>query len=240
MSRQKLLAWLLLAAIFAANLVETAVEGVFAGDGVRELGLRVAHAFSAIEPAGLFGGHEASGAVAVFGYSLSYFFAFPLLALALAVTLSCRPDDGPLRVFARALAIDYAVSLPFFLFFPIPERWAYPGSGAMLLSDQWTSSLIEAVRPMSGLDNCFPSFHVSMTVVMIGAAYLAGVRLRHTLAGLGGTVILATFGLGIHWLPDIVAGVALGALSVAVALRFEPGRRLGALPAAGVVVNFSN
>jgi len=232
MSRPKLFAWLLLTAIFAANLVETALEGALVGDRVRELGFRVAHAFSELEPDGLFAHHEASGPIAVFGYSLSYFFVFPLLALALAVTLSCRADDGPFRLFARALAIDYGVSLPFFLLFPIPERWAYPESGAMLLSDQWTSALIEAVRPMSGLDNCFPSFHVSMTVVMIGASYLAGVRLRGAVAGLGGTVILSTLGLGIHWLPDIVAGVALGVLSVALALRLEPGRRLAAPPVA--------
>lgn len=232
MSRPKLLAWLLLAAIFAANLAETALEGVLVGDRVRELGFRVAHAFSEIEPGGLFTYHEASGPIAVFGYSLAYFFAFPLLALALAVTLSCRADDGPFRVLARALALDYAVSLPFFVLFPIPERWAYPESGAMLLSDQWTSALIEAVRPLSGLDNCFPSFHVSMTVVMIGASYLAGVRLRSAVAGLGGMVILSTLGLGIHWLPDIVAGAALGVLSVALALRFEPGHRVTARPAA--------
>jgi membrane-associated phospholipid phosphatase len=34
------------------------------------------------------------------------------------------------------------------------------------------------------------------------------------------TVILATFVLGIHWLADIIAGVAVGILSVAVAWRF--------------------
>ena len=34
------------------------------------------------------------------------------------------------------------------------------------------------------------------------------------------TVILATFVLGIHWLADIVAGVAVGTLSVAVAWRW--------------------
>jgi len=36
----------------------------------------------------------------------------------------------------------------------------------------------------------------------------------------GMMVILATFVLGIHWLADIIAGVAVGALSVAIAWRF--------------------
>ena len=113
------------------------------------------------------------------------------------------------------------MSLPFFVFFPIPERWAYPDSGAILLSDLWSAGLIEALRPMSGLDNCFPSFHVSMSVVIVAVALLAGVRFRNAVAALALTVVIATFGLGIHWLPDIVAGLAVGALSVALALRLE-------------------
>jgi membrane-associated phospholipid phosphatase len=38
---------------------------------------------------------------------------------------------------------------------------------------------------------------------------------------LGATVVLATFALGIHWLMDIVAGLAAGVLAVVLALRVE-------------------
>ncbi len=223
MSKEKRIAWGLLAALFAVNYLETQMESWILG-GVPELGYRVAHAFQQIEGGRLFLGHEASHELAVYGYSLSYFVLFPLLALGLAVVFTLRRDDRPMRLLARALAIDYAVTLPFYLFFPVPERWAYPGSGAMLLSDRWSSALIEGLRPISGLDNCFPSFHVSMSVVLIGLAILTRVRLRAAFAALGTTVILATFVLGIHWLPDIVAGVAVGVLSVALALRLEAGR----------------
>ena len=223
--RARLAAWGLLLAVFFVNYVETAVEDRMRGKPVPELGYRVASTFSEIEseisPEGLFSHHETSGAIAVYGYSVAYFFVFPLVALGLAVALTCHREAWPLRVFARALAIDYGVSLPFFLFFPIPERWAYPDSGAILLSDRWSSALIEAMRPMSGLDNCFPSFHVSMSVVMVGVAYLAGVRFRNAVAALGLAVVISTFGLGIHWLPDIVTGVAVGILAVALALRLE-------------------
>ena len=37
------------------------------------------------------------------------------------------------------------------------------------------------------------------------------------MTALGMTVILATFVLGIHWLADIIAGIAVGLLSVAIA-----------------------
>src|SRR5882762_2340843 len=108
---------------------------------------------------------------------------------------------------------------------PVPERWAYPDSGAMLLSDRWSSTLIELLRPISGLDNCFPSTHVSFTIVIVLVGYLSRVRLRHTTTALGATIVLSTFVLGIHWIPDIVAGVAVGALSVGLA------RRMTSLPA---------
>jgi len=106
------------------------------------------------------------------------------------------------------------------LFFPVPERWAYPESDAILLSDQWTSVLIDSIRPMSALNNSFPSTHVSLTVIMIIVCWMFHVRLRMTVTALATTVILATFVLGIHWLTDIIAGVAAGALSVGVARRF--------------------
>jgi membrane-associated phospholipid phosphatase len=38
---------------------------------------------------------------------------------------------------------------------------------------------------------------------------------------LGAAVALSTFALGIHWIPDIVAGVAVGIVSVEVASRLE-------------------
>lgn len=226
MSKNKWIAWGWIVAVFAANYLETLTETLVKGDSgvIPELGYRLAHAFQRMEGGLTFAFHEASNGIAVYGYSLVYFFLFPLLGLGLGIAFTLRRDDAPLRVLSRALAIDYAVSLPFFVLFPVPERWTVPGSGAMLLSDRWSSSLIETLRPISGLDNCFPSFHVSMTVVVVALAFVAGVRWRVTLAVLGATIVLSTFGLGIHWLPDIVAGGAVGVLSVALALRLEPER----------------
>jgi membrane-associated phospholipid phosphatase len=157
---------------------------------------------------------------AMYAYSVSYFAFLPILGVAVLVALARRREIAPMRVLCLAVAIDYLVSLPWFLLFPVPERWAYPESSAMLLSDLWSSRLIDAIRPISALNNSFPSTHVSLTVVVIAVCWLFQVRLRNTVTALGITVILATFLLGIHWLADILAGVAAGALSVAIARRF--------------------
>jgi membrane-associated phospholipid phosphatase len=214
----------LLIAVFVVNLVETMAEMALRsrhGTGA-DLGNRIAGAFRALEGNLSFESHDVTNWVAVYGYSTSYFFLLPILGIGLLGVLWRRKAVQGYRVLCLSIAADYLLSLGFFLFFPVPERWAFPDSGAMLLSDRWSSGLIELLRPISGLDNCFPSTHVSFTVVIILVGYLFRVRMRHTVLALGTTTILSTFVLGIHWLPDIVAGIAVAFLSVALARRVTP------------------
>jgi membrane-associated phospholipid phosphatase len=216
---------LLLGLVFAVNLLETEfIEGLLEMVRARygfgaEWRAQLAWEFHQFEGNYIFESHDTTSALAVYGYSISYFFLIILLSLGVAIALYRRKEISAYRVFALGIAIAYGLSLPFYLFFPVVERWAYPDSGAMLLSDLWTSKLIEMIRPMSGLDNCFPSFHVSATVVTVLVCFLFQVRLRLCVLFLGLTVILSTFILGIHWSPDILAGVAVGVISVWLAVR---------------------
>ncbi len=218
---------LLLAAVFVINLVETTIETAVRqhwGAG-RDLGFQLARAAHFFEGGLTLAGWDGASPLVVYGYSIAYFFVLLGLVVVTGWALASRANPRSFRVFAVAIAVDYAVSLPFFLFFPVPERWAWPDSGAILLSDLWAPQLIEFFRPFSGLDNCFPSFHVSLTVVVVGLAFVERLRFRWTALWLGLLVILSTAVLGIHWLTDIVAGLATGILAVALALRLEPGIR---------------
>jgi len=214
---------LVVAAVFGINYVETMIESIVRdrlGWGV-DLGNQLAAAFRGLEGNLSFESHDVTNWLAVYGYSVAYFFVLPAIGLAVAVVLWRREDVHAYRILCLSIAADYLISLGFFLFFPVPERWSYADSGAILLSDRWSSRLIELVRPISAMDNCFPSSHVSLTVVLILVGYLSGLRWRHTICALGTSVALSTFVLGIHWLPDIVAGVAVGVLSVALARYVE-------------------
>jgi serine/threonine protein kinase/membrane-associated phospholipid phosphatase len=214
---------LLLTAVFVVNFVETAVETVVRdryGIG-RELGYQLARAAHWFEGGTTVEAYDAASPVVVYGYSTAYFFAMLALVVVTGWALA-RAGREPFRVFAIAVTVDYAISLPFFLFFPVPERWAYPDSGAILLSDLWAPRLIEVFRPISGLDNCFPSFHVSLTVVMVVLAFRYRLRFRWSALWIGMLIILSTSVLGIHWMTDIVAGLATGLLAVAVARLVDP------------------
>jgi membrane-associated phospholipid phosphatase len=219
----------LLAVIFCANYVETLVETMLRrryGVGV-EAGERIAFAFRALEGNLTFASHDVVSWTAVYGYSAAYFFLLPIVGLAMIIALLRRQDLRGYRILVLAVAVNYLLSIPFFVLFPVPERWTHPDSGAILLSDRWSFRFIELLRPISGVDNCFPSSHTSITVVIVLVAYLCGVRFRHTTLALGAAIIVSTFVLGIHWIPDVLAGIAVGFLSVAAARYLSP---LGAYP----------
>lgn len=216
----------LLAGVFLFNLVETTIETWLEPrlPIIGELRLQTARAAHWLEGHLVFEYHELTNQIAVIGYSMAYFVTFPLLLLGVGLSLARRRELGPFRVFSLGVAINYAVSLPFFLFFPVSERWTYPDSGAVVLSDLWSVQLIDLFRPISGLDNSFPSTHTSLTVLATLAAFVFGMRYRWATLFLGSTVVLATFVLGIHWTMDIIAGIATAVLSMSLAVAAD--RRL--------------
>ena len=214
---------LLLLGVGLLNWAESSLEAVFArGPGLLAgIADQTPKAMSWLEAGLGFELHDATSMLAVYGFSFSYFFLLPLMAIGTLLTLGRRLEISPLRVFSLAVTFVYLISLPFFVLFPVPERWSHPMTEATLLSDLWSSNLIETIRPVSGLNNCFPSFHASFTVVITLCCFLFRVRLRYTVLFVGFTVILSTFVLGIHWIPDIIAGMATGVLGVALARRVD-------------------
>jgi len=211
---------LLLAIVFLINWLQTSLDPVLTpGSLGAQASYPIADAFRWFEGDLSFELHDTTSAVAYYGYSVAYFVVFPVMCLYAALALSRRRDPRPYQAVSLAVAIDYLISLPFFLFFPVPERWSSPSTEAMLLSDKVSDRLIELIRPVSGLDNCFPSFHVSLTVLVVAACFLFRVPLRMSTLASGATIVLSTFVLGVHWIPDMIAGFAVGIVSVLLASR---------------------
>jgi membrane-associated phospholipid phosphatase len=211
----------LLAATLAFNWIETAIETTLRNEYQlgQALGYEIAAVMSWLEQGITFERHDLTSGVGIYAASIAYFAVPPVLGLFTAFRLAADRRIGPYRTFVFSIVITYALSLACFLVFPVPERWAFPESEAVLLSDLWSTALIEALRPISGLDNSFPSFHVASAVVVALLWFVYGLRYRYAVAFLSVAVILSTFMLGIHWVPDMIAGAALGVLSVWLALR---------------------
>ncbi|HET7436971.1 MAG TPA: protein kinase, partial [Thermoanaerobaculia bacterium] len=162
--------------------------------------------------------HDMTNVVAYKGYSFVYFIVFPSLLIMTTAVLVMRRNRRPLLMYATAAAADYLLTLPFYVLMPVPERWTFDPQ-AMLLSDRWSSTFIAAFRPFSGLNNCFPSFHVSVTVLTVLCLYKYRVRFRAAAVPIACAIALSTFVLGIHWVSDVIAGVCAGIISFWAAER---------------------
>jgi serine/threonine protein kinase/membrane-associated phospholipid phosphatase len=210
-----------LVALSVINWIQTTVEDAWSVRRGSWIGYDFAAAFNWFEGGLTFERHELAGPVVVYLGSIAYFFLPAALLAATVAVLIPRRTMRAYRVFTFAILVCYAVSVPFYIFLPVPERWAYPESQAILLSDLWSTRLIELIRPISGLDNCFPSFHVSGTVALALVWYVFRVPFRHAVAWLAAAVVLSTLVLGIHWVADVIGGLALGVVSVWLAMRMD-------------------
>jgi membrane-associated phospholipid phosphatase len=154
--------------------------------------------------------------VYVFGYV--FLLTFPLPAYLL------HEDPRPLHHHLLAYVLNYGIGgICYVLFVAYGPRNFIPDLVTSLLYTSWPQSQL-LTSEVNANTNVFPSLHASLSV----AASILAYRHREIyprwvpVAGLlAVSITISTMYLGIHWATDVVAGVALGALSVALASRID-------------------
>lgn len=151
-----------------------------------------------------------------------FFYIFMLqsvLAASLGVYLL---DKNRVMLYATcyAIIINYAVAIPFYLYFPVNEIWSYVPAGVRFTMLDVFPKFEQEYRPLSGLNNCFPSLHTSISVTMALLAFRSGNRRWMVITSISAVVIVfGIFYLGIHWLTDMIGGTLLAVLASTVGVQ---------------------
>jgi len=211
----------ILLALFIVNYTQTQMKTNLRTPAQYETGYQIAQAFMELEGNLDFSQFEGLGKGAAIAHTMSYYILFPVLLLMVIAGLLFRREITPFRVLTLGLAISYLIAFCLFIFFPVPERWAFPPANATLLSDMWSTGWIELYRSIRALDNSFPSLSAAFTLVIIFVCYRYRIKFKNPICLLGIMVILSSFTLGIHWVPDLIMGGFLGIFSASLAVLWD-------------------
>ncbi|OCT14961.1 phosphoesterase PA-phosphatase [Paenibacillus pectinilyticus] len=156
----------------------------------------------------------------------SYFYViiFPSVMITSIALYTYQKNYKLFYAVCYALMFNYMVAIPFYLFFPVNEVWSFHPRVHLLILDVFPT-FEQDYRPLSGLDNCFPSLHTSISVSMAVIAVKSSSKFWKIFVPCTAAFIIFTiFYLGIHWLSDMCAGLLLGVVAARMGLRIAEGR----------------
>lgn len=165
---------------------------------------------------------------------MAFFYLVVFQGLILASLGIYASDDRLPFLYATCFTVmlNYLAAVPFYLLFPVNEVWSYPPSGASFYMLEVFPNFEQVYRPLSGLDNCFPSLHTSLSVSMAILAIRSGNRRWAWFASACSLIIVCSiFYLGIHWLIDMIGGLVLAAAASTIGIAW--GNRLANTARAG-------
>jgi membrane-associated phospholipid phosphatase len=152
---------------------------------------------------------------------LVYFFVLMYIAV-YSFTLWFSPlyflltnNKKAIKTLAYGLLFIYIIALPFYLFLPIKNVYTYYN----------VSSALETVIPSverffystTTHNNCLPSLHTAMTILVAYSVSLTGnKKLKYFAYFTMISVIISVIYLSIHWVLDVISGalIAIGVIFI--------------------------
>jgi membrane-associated phospholipid phosphatase len=179
-----------------------------------------------------------SAPVADMYFSYIYIYGYIFLLLFPLLAYFVLNDNRPVREATFAYALNYGIGLIcYVLFIAYGPRNLMPDLVDQLLYVHWPEANL-LTSAVNANVNVFPSLHTSLAATVALLAFRT--RDEYPLwapvsAVIAGSVIISTMYLGIHWLTDVVAGIGLAVISVAVAMWLtSPSRKQGWLYTVGL------
>ena len=155
-------------------------------------------------------------------FSFIYVYGYVFLLVFPVIAYFALADTRPLRELLASYTLNYVLGLVcYVIVIAYGPRNVMPELVDALLYDTYPQYQ-HLTRQVNRNTNVFPSLHTSLAVTVAFVAYRTRdvYRLWFPIAAvLGLSVAISTMYLGIHWAIDVVAGVGLAAVSVALAAR---------------------
>ncbi len=155
-------------------------------------------------------------------FSGFYMFGFAFLLVAPVVLYILTPAMRPLKELLVAYILNYAAGAVFYTLFVAVGPRIYVTEHVDGLMYQFYPSTADLTSVVSENTDVFPSLHTSLSVIVLLFAW----QTRHIqprwfkiTAVVSTGIVLATVILGIHWLIDVIAGIALAFACVFFARR---------------------
>jgi membrane-associated phospholipid phosphatase len=126
-----------------------------------------------------------------------------------------------MKIFAYGLLLTYIVALPFYLFLPITNVYSAPFYDGKSALEAVIPSIESFFYSTTTINNCFPSMHTAMSILIAYCASLTGnKRYTYFMIFIMISVISSVIYLSIHWITDIIGGAVLALLVIMILRRF--------------------
>ena len=127
-----------------------------------------------------------------------------------------------MKTFAYGLLLIYVIALPFYLFMPITNVYTYYNVNSAL--ETVIPSVESFFYSTTTQNNCLPSLHTAMTILVAYSVSLTGnKKLTYFAYFTMISVIISVIYLSIHWVTDVITGALLAVGVIFILRRFMQG-----------------
>jgi len=157
--------------------------------------------------------------VLVYFFVLMYIAVYPFTLWFSILYFLLVNEKRAMKNLAYGLLLIYAVALPFYLFIPITNVYVYSNIDSAL--ETAIPTVERFFYSMTTQNNCLPSLHVAMAILVAWSVRLTGNKKFTYFAYVSMiSVIIAVIYLAIHWITDVICGMLLASAVILILRHF--------------------
>jgi membrane-associated phospholipid phosphatase len=154
---------------------------------------------------------------------LSFVYTALFQSVLVAALIYLTYEDRSRRRFyalCYTIMLIYVIATPFYLFFPVDEVWSYLPNVRFPMLEAFPTFETD-YRPMSGINNCFPSLHTAISAAVALLAWRSHWLFRWFTRLFCLATLFTILYMGIHWVLDITSGLILAGIAAYVGTRLS-------------------